>query len=236
MKQTFSPVWTKDANIFNNAEYLPSSLRMIITGPASCGKTCLLQRMLLEEGILDYDKLYIYTPTIDQIGYQILIKGFKNNLSKEMIRQFYNDQNEITDLDEAIEVIKNRISNKNPVIEVFPFTNGADLILPEKLDKKSKNLCIFDDCCFEKEIALENYFTRGRHSNINMIYLTQSYFELPRRSIRNNSNLLIFLMQNSIEIQNLWVDKCKADFPDLNHFKEACENLWKDKYDRTHRE
>ncbi len=85
-------------------------------------------------------------------------------------------------------MIKNRISRKNPVIEVFPFDKGADLISPEKLDNRSKNLCIFDDCCFEKEMALESYFTRGRHSNINMIYLTQSYFELPRRSIRNNSN------------------------------------------------
>ncbi len=95
MKQTFSPVWNKDAKIFNNADYLPSDLRMIICGPAGCGKTCLLQRMLLEDGILDYNKLYIYTPTINQIGYQILIKGFKNNLSKEMIRNVYTNQNEI---------------------------------------------------------------------------------------------------------------------------------------------
>ena len=224
MKQTFSPVWNKDAKIFNNADYLPSDLRMIICGPAGCGKTCLLQRMLLEDGILDYNKLYIYTPTINQIGYQILIKGFKNNLSKEMIRNVYINQNEITDLDQALELVKNKITRKNPVIEVFPFANREDLILPEELDKKSRNLCIFDDCCFDKEPIVENYFTRGRHSNINMIYLTQSFFELPKRSIRNNSNQLVFSMQGPTDIQNIWQHLCKEDFPVLKYFKEACQN------------
>ena len=42
-------------------ECFPSNFRMLIVGMSSAGKTALLMRMLLEPGLLNYDKLYVFT-------------------------------------------------------------------------------------------------------------------------------------------------------------------------------
>ena len=35
---------------------------------------------------------------------------------------------------------------------------------------------------------IDKFFIRGRHNNLDIYYLSQSYFDLPKRTIRNNSN------------------------------------------------
>ena len=57
---------------------------------------------------------------------------------------------------------------------------------------------------------MDSYYTRGRHSSCNCIYLSQSYFQLPRRSIRNNANTFILFKLNSIDINNFWRDNCST--------------------------
>ena len=37
----------------------PIDFRALIVGASGCGKTCLLMRLLLEDNLLNYDKLYI---------------------------------------------------------------------------------------------------------------------------------------------------------------------------------
>ena len=39
------------------------------------------------------------------------------------------------------------------------------------------------------------FFTRGRHINFTFYYISQSYFHLPKYTIRNNSNKIILLKQ-----------------------------------------
>ena len=40
-----------------------------------------------------------------------------------------------------------------------------------------------------------NFFTRGRHEDLDVHYISQSHFALPRQSIRNNSDRLILFKQ-----------------------------------------
>ena len=73
---------------------------------------------------------------------------------------------------------------------------------------------------------MDSYYTRGRHSSCNCIYLSQSYFQLPRRFIRNNANTFILFKLNSIDINNFWRDNCstlcsKKEFADyMKHMTE----------------
>ena len=49
-----------------------------------------------------------------------------------------------------------------------------DIIPCEKLDKNKKNLIVFDDYVNDKnQEIMESYFTKGRHTNCNCIYLAQ---------------------------------------------------------------
>ena len=54
------------------------------------------------------------------------------------------------------------------------------------LNKTRKNLIIFEDCVTERNHELMSvYYTRRRHNNCNSIYLSQSWFDLPKKTIRN---------------------------------------------------
>ena len=88
--EDFQSYWQEKDTLFNNSPLIPDCLRMVICGPSNSGKTALLNRMLLSDGFLDYERLYIFTPTISQPIYQIIINGFKkiylkNNLNNYMI-------------------------------------------------------------------------------------------------------------------------------------------------------
>ena len=42
---------------------------------------------------------------------------------------------------------------------------------------------------------IDEFFTRGRHEILDVYYISQSYFGLPRQSLRNNSDRLILFKQ-----------------------------------------
>ena len=46
---------------FNNANFLPNSIRGLLTGSSNCGKTTLLFKLLLGTNILDYNNLFIFS-------------------------------------------------------------------------------------------------------------------------------------------------------------------------------
>ena len=62
----------------------------------------------------------------------------------------------------------------------------------------------------KKQMVMESYYTRGRDSSCNCIYLSQSSFQLPRHSIRNNANTSVLFKLNVREMQNFWRDNCST--------------------------
>ena len=78
---------------------------------------------------------------------------------------------------------------------------------PSDLNKIKKNLIIFDDCVTEKnQEIMSAYYTRGRHNNCNSIYLSQSWFDLPKKTIRNNSNFIILFKLNKRDKDLIYSD------------------------------
>ena len=61
-----------------------------------------------------------------------------------------------------------------------------------------QNCCrAFDDMLDSNQKLTDPFFTRGRHNDLDIIYyLSQSYFDLPLRTIRNNSNIYNFISTN----------------------------------------
>ena len=92
-----------------------------------------------------------------------------------------------------------------------------------------RHLIIFDDLIDEKQTQLSKYFTRGRHNNINVVYISQSYFHLPRKTIRNNCNLLILFELNQKDLTNIWQDVVSSDMP-IDEFKKLCSDAFEHDY------
>jgi hypothetical protein len=64
---------------------------------------------------------------------------------------------------------------------------GMENIPPlDKMDKDVSHLVCFDDLVLAKnQSAIENYYIRARKLNCSVVYLSQSYFRIPK-IIRNN--------------------------------------------------
>ena len=49
----------------------------------------------------------------------------------------------------------------------------------------------------------DEFFTRGRYEHLDVSYISQSYFGLPRQSIRKNSDRLILFKQTPRDAQSM---------------------------------
>ena len=165
--------------------------------------------MLLTQNFLDYENLIIiFTKSSFQPEYQLLSQGFNAGLQKEEIISLFKLQNKINDYN--IEGIIKRFcytqkckKKTTPSVCCNLCDNMDDISSPQDLDKSKKNLIIFDDCVNDRnQTVMDSFYTRGRRSSCNCIYLSQSYFQLPCRSIRNNSNTFILVKLNAIDTNN----------------------------------
>jgi len=69
----------------------------------------------------------------------------------------------------------------------------------DDFDKKEQSLIVMDDLVLEKnQKQLEQYFIRARKLNCSLVYLSQSYFDVPKM-IRMNLNYLIIKRLNTLQ-------------------------------------
>jgi hypothetical protein len=212
---------------------LPYSFRMLIVGQSGCGKTTLLMRLLLQEDMLNYDNLYVFSKSLYQPEYECLKQGFEKGLPKSAILGILNMGDEIEKCGQTIEdVVKSYAIFYDCDSEInAEFYNSAnDVPDPTELDIKKRNLMVFDDIMTERsQKTPENYYTRGRTCNCDSIYLSQNYIKLPLHTIRSNSNLMIFFKLSPMDKTQLFIKFASVDM-NKKEFDRICEQAWKDDY------
>jgi len=63
----------------------------------------------------------------------------------------------------------------------------------DKFDKDKNHLVIWDDLVLSKDLSkVESYYIRARKLNVSVIFLSQSFFRVPK-IIRNNCNYMVLL-------------------------------------------
>ena len=55
----------------------------------------------------------------------------------------------------------------------------------------------------QKSSQIDEFFTRGRHENLDVYYISQSYFGLPRENIRKNSDGIILFKQTLGDVESM---------------------------------
>ena len=109
-----------------------------------------------------------------------------------------------------------------------------DVSVDEDLEDKSiqsfQNCCVvFDDMLDSNQKLIDPFFTRGRHNDLDVYNLSQSNFDLPKRTIRNNSNIIILFQQTLKDVEHNYRDIAGFDMSN-DEFKSLCREAWRDPY------
>ena len=130
--------------------------------------------------------------------------------------------------------ILEKIGNKRPIHIItrspnqYPNHKTSNEIKP--INKYKGSVVIFDDMLGAKNSSqIEEFFTRGRHEDLDVYYISQSYFALPTQSIRNNSDRLILFKQTLRDVQSMYYDIAAYDM-NYDEFKEMCHKAWDERY------
>jgi energy-coupling factor transporter ATP-binding protein EcfA2 len=222
--------WNESLSKRFNHQLLPKSIRGLIVGKSGCGKTTLLLNLLLRHGWLDYNNLSVFGKSLFQPEYRILKQAFEAKLTKEAILKLFQLRDDMMRLEISpayvVEEMGKAVKEKSDIDCNF-FDSACDVPDPSNLNVNKKNLIIFDDLQLEKQNTCEKYYIRGRHSNVDCFYLAQNYFQLPRQTIRENSNFICLFPQDQKNINHIYNDHVSTDMS-KEDFKCLCNTAWKE--------
>ena len=130
--------------------------------------------------------------------------------------------------------ILEKIANQRPVHLItrspnqYPNYKTSTHIKPK--NKYKGSIVIFDDMLGARNSSqIDEFFTRGRLEDLDVYYISQSYFALPRQSIRNNSDRLILFKQTLRGVQSMYYDIGAYDMK-YDEFKEICHKAWSERF------
>ena len=162
-----------------------------------------------------------------------------NNTNNDIVSKFENHRHVIigpSNVGKTFYMLKvlEKIGNKRPIHIItrssnqYPNYKTSTDIKP--INKYKGSVVIFDDMLGAKNSSqIDEFFTRGRHEDLDVYYISQSYFALPRQSIRNNSDILILFKQTLRDVQSMYYDIGAYDMR-YNEFKEMCHKAWNEEY------
>ena len=146
--------------------YPSHSVRCIITRASNSGKLVFLTNSILNF-INEFDKIYIYSPSLQQDLYQKLIKYFTNFIPIQIIPYILNE--EVID-----ELVNNKYFEKSDT-EFETYESIEELKYPQEYD--DGGIIILDDLN-EKEMndpRIQAMFERSRHNNLSIFIISQDY-------------------------------------------------------------
>ena len=170
-----------------NWPYIPDHPYIIlIKGGSGSEKTNLLLNLIVNR--LDIDKIYSYAKDLNESKYQYLI----NKREGAGINHFKDLKAFIKYSDDMCNIYRN-INHYNP-------------------DKENKILIVFDDMIADmiqnKKLnsIVTELFIRGRKLNISLVFITQSYFKVPKDVRLNTTHFFITKILSKRELQQIAIN------------------------------
>lgn len=156
--------------------------RALIIGGSGSGKTNTCLNIIFKGK--NFEHIYLFAKTLDEPLYKALIDTYEN--AGKMTRQ-------------------NLITYS---------TDAKDVPNLKDIDDSKQNLFIFDDMITlskNEHNPINEMFIRGRKSNCSVVYISQSYFGIPK-IIRLQANFLVLKKINSTRDFNMIAKDC-GDLP-----------------------
>ena len=170
---------------------------------------------MIIEIINEFSEIYIYSPSIHQDTYQTLIECFQQKIPRKSISKVLKNK----------KTVEGCLTDENfepSDVEISVHENINELKYPQEYEGES-TVIILDDLN-EREMnddRVQALFKRSLHNNISIFIISQDYYELPKRTLKANSNIFhLFRPNNCKDLQNLFQDKASMDMI-FAEFKES---------------
>lgn len=116
-------------------------------------------------------------------------------------------------------------------IGCYTFTASENVISSSQMKKNS--LIVFDDVINDRvtnKTIVRDIFTLGRHRNLDVIYIVQSYTKLNKHLIRDNCNFVVLFRQDDLNLKHVYNDfGVNADMK-FDEFRRLCLECWRDPF------
>ena len=177
--------------------YIPDHpYRILDIGGSGSGKPNALLNLINNQP--DIDKIYLYAKDPYEKKYQYLIN------KREKVRlDHFDDPKAFIEYSNDMEDVHKNIDDYNP-------------------RKKRKVLIIFDDMIADMinnkklDSIVNDLFIRGRKLNISIVFITQSYFKVPKDVKLNSTHFFIMKITNKRELQQIALNHSSdIDFKDF---------------------
>ena len=170
--------------------------RILIMGGSGSGKTNTLINLINEQK--DIDKIYLYMRDLSETKYEYLIKKRKDIGIKHL-----NNPNAFIECSNTMGDVYQNIDDYN-------------------LNRKRKILIFFDDMIADImknkkfQVIIKELFIRCRKLNISLVFITQSYFSVPKDVRLISTYYLIMKINNRKEQQNIAINhSADIDYKDF---------------------
>ena len=188
----------KNGHLFQIIQY-----RSLIMGGSGSGKTNALLNLIKEQD--DIDEIYLYGKDLSEPKYEFLIKKREN-----VGINHFNDPNAFIECSNRTDDVYQNIDDYNP-------------------SRKRKILIVFDDMIADImsnkkfQAIIKELFIRSRKVNISLVFITQSYFSVPKDVRLNSTHYLIMKINNKRELQNIAINhSADIDYKDFVKIYREC--------------
>ena len=160
--------------------------RILIIGGSGSGKTNTLLNLINNQ--LDIDKVYLYAKDLYEDKYQYLV-----NKRERVGINHLNDPKAFIEYSNDIHGIYKNINNYNP-------------------NKENKLMIVFDDMIADmisnKKLnsIVTELFIRCRKLNISLVFISQSYFKVPKDVRNNSTHFFIMEIPNKRGLQQIAIN------------------------------
>ena len=192
-----------DANTKKNAECVPANnFRQIISGGSGSGKTVFVTNMILK--YLNFDRVFIFGPSISQPAYQMLSDTFAGiDDERKQIAMKFNDNR------------RNKTKTMKIPEPILTMAEDLSTFNLDDLDRTQQNLIILDDLILANQKPIIKLFVRSRNMTCSCIYITQSYYPVPKIIRQSTTSVILFNPTSRRELQQLYRDIGSAIEPKI---------------------
>ena len=185
--------------------FIPDHLyRILIIGGSGSGKTNTLLNLINEQN--DIDKIYLYARDLNEPKYKILIKKREDAGIKHL-----NDPNAFIECSNTMDDVYENIDDCNPSRKTKILIVFGDMIEDIMTNKKFR-------------VIIKELFIRCRKLNISLVFITQSYFFVPKDVRLNSTHYLIMKINNKRESQNIAINhSADIDYKDFVKIYRECK-------------